>query len=210
MAVQGRPAPRFVLASASPRRRELLAQLGAVFTVCEAGIDEDAVISASEKNASLPVAARTLLLARSKAADILHQQPDAIVLGADTTVALDAHRDLGKPRDAAEARCMLRTLSGRSHEVITGVVLLDGASGRETSIAVRTRVRMRRYGEETIRRYVATGEPMDKAGAYAIQGLGALLVRGIRGSYSNVVGLPLESLESLFSDLGYSVWDYVL
>ena len=125
----------------------------------------------------------------------------AAVLGADTEVVLDG-RYLGKPRDAADAARMLRELSGRTHEVVTGLALVDALSGREETLAVTTRVTMVAAGAEEIAAYVATGEPLDKAGAYAIQGRGALLVESVEGSWTNVVGLPIERIPTLLSAIG--------
>jgi septum formation protein len=125
----------------------------------------------------------------------------AVVLGADTEVVLDG-RYLGKPRDAADAARMLRALSGRTHEVVTGVALVDAPSGREETLAVTTRVTMTEAGDEEIAAYVATGEPLDKAGAYAVQGLGARLVARVDGCFTNVVGLPVETTRRLLKRWG--------
>ncbi len=123
-----------------------------------------------------------------------------MVIGADTVVVLGGEI-LGKPGDGREALEMLGKLSGREHVVITGVVVLDGRKGGEKSFAVRTRVSFASPGEEALSRYVASGEPLDKAGAYAIQGEGAFLVKGISGSYTNVVGLPLEELSAALKEV---------
>jgi septum formation protein len=125
----------------------------------------------------------------------------AVVLGADTEVVLDG-RYLGKPRDAADAARMLRELSGRTHEVVTGLALVDAPSGREETLAVTTRVTMIDAGAEEIAAYVATGEPLDKAGAYAIQGLGARFVGRVDGCFTNVVGLPVETTRRLLERWG--------
>ena len=131
----------------------------------------------------------------------------AIVLGADTEVVLDG-RYLGKPRDAADAVRMLRELSGRTHEVVTGLAVVyalsgwDAPSGREETLAVTTRVTMVDAGAEEIAAYVATGEPLDKAGAYAVQGLGARLVARVDGCFTNVVGLPVETTRRLLKRWG--------
>ncbi len=125
----------------------------------------------------------------------------AVVLGADTEVVLDG-RYLGKPRDAADAVRMLRALSGRTHEVVTGLALVDAPSGREETLAVTTRVTMIDAGDEEIAAYVATGEPLDKAGAYAVQGLGARLVARVDGCFTNVVGLPVETTRRLLERWG--------
>jgi septum formation protein len=131
----------------------------------------------------------------------------AVVLGADTEVVLDG-RYLGKPRDAADAARMLRELSGRTHEVVTGLAVVyalsgwDAPSGREETLAVTTRVTMIDAGAEEIAAYVATGEPLDKAGAYAVQGLGARLVARVDGCFTNVVGLPVETTRRLLNRWG--------
>ena len=125
----------------------------------------------------------------------------AVILGADTEVVLDG-RYLGKPRDAADAARMLRALSGRTHEVVTGLALVDAPSGREETLAVTTRVTMIDAGDEEIAAYVATGEPLDKAGAYAVQGLGARLVARVDGCFTNVVGLPVETTRRLLERWG--------
>jgi len=182
-----------LLASASPRRRELLAQLGVPFTVAPVDIDES----------PLPGEAPGALvsrLARAKAeAGLALSTPGQWVLGADTVVALD-REILGKPEGADAAVAMLRRLSGRVHTVYSGLFLLrQGLSGRGR--AVRTRVWMRSIGAPEIDAYVATGEPLGKAGAYAIQGRAAAFVRCIAGSYSNVVGLPLFELDALLREL---------
>lgn len=180
------PPGRLVLASASPRRRDLLAGVGLRFAVEPAEIPE-------EWRGEEPRAwARRLALA--KAAEVHRRRRRAWCLGADTVVAL-AGEVLGKPRSGAEAVRMLTRLSGRTHTVYTGVAL--AGPGFLQARTVATRVRFRRLGAAEIRAYVASGEPMDKAGAYAVQGLGALLVRRIEGDWSNVVGLPLGAVREL-------------
>ena len=125
----------------------------------------------------------------------------AVVLGADTEGVLDG-RYLGKPRDAADAARMLRALRGRTHEVVTGLALVDAPSGREETLAVTTRVTMLDASDDEIAAYVATGEPLDKAGAYAVQGLGARLVARVDGCFTNVVGLPVETARRLLERWG--------
>ena len=183
-----------ILASASPRRRELLSSLGLDFEVVVAGIDEKPWDQ--EKPTSY-----ALRNASEKAREVWQRQGgDALVLAADTIVVKDEHI-LEKPADADHAMSMLRQLSGRSHEVITGVCLLQARDGilREWGDAVRTAVHFRALSEDEMSAYVATGEPMDKAGSYAIQGGAAAFVEGYEGSYSNVVGLPLETVERLLN-----------
>jgi len=172
-----------ILASASPRRAELLRQVGWQFEVIASGVEEnDAAVD--QTPASLAATH-----ARNKALDVSGQNPGRLTLGADTIVVI-GERILGKPTSAAEAREMLRALSGRQHQVVTAVALALGDKLLAEDV-VTTDVTFRELSEREIEDYVATGEPMDKAGAYGIQGRGALIVRQIRGCYFNVVGLPL-------------------
>lgn len=180
-----------VLASGSPRRRELLDQLGIVFSVRAADIDE----SVLEGEDPVTYVAR---LSREKAAAV-PVDPGTLVIAADTTVDVDG-AILGKPADAAEARAMLAAMSGRRHHVHTGVTLrLDGRAATEVTT---TAVDVVAIDEATAAWYVATGEPFDKAGGYAIQGAGGVLVAAVTGSVSNVVGLPLATVRSLATRLG--------
>ncbi len=172
---------RIVLASTSPRRREMLAMLRIDVEVRPSNVSEDA--RAGEP--PLELASR---LACEKAVAISTQAPDTFVIGADTIVVVDG-QVLGKPEDDAEAASMLRRLAGRWHEVVTAVALVCDGSVLEV-IAPATRVLFRAMDEETIRRYVASGDGRDKAGAYGVQGIAAGLVERIDGSYTNVVGLP--------------------
>ncbi len=178
-----------ILASASPRRRELLAQAGFTFQVHPANIPED------PRPEEDPVA-YVVRLAREKAQAVFNElcDPQAVVLGADTTVTLDNHI-LGKPENDADAAHMLRMLSGRTHRVITGVATVT-AHGAEVAAEV-TAVRFLTLSEEEIAAYIATGEPMDKAGAYAIQGRAARWIPRVEGCYFNVVGLPLALVSAL-------------
>ena len=184
---------KIVLASQSPRRRQLLGQMGLEFTTQSPEIDESAFPGRD---------ARDLVetLSREKARWVARQQtPDTLVIGADTVVVLDG-AILGKPRDGAEAQAMLAALSGRDHQVFTGVTLCQG--DRILTQAEETQVTFRPLTGQEIRLYVSTGEPMDKAGAYGIQGLGGLLVEGIRGDYHNVMGLPICRLGRMLLDFG--------
>lgn len=176
--------PKLVLASTSPRRRELLASLGLEFEVRPADIDE----SARPGEAPEALVAR---LSLEKAAAVAALEPCALVIAADTVVVLDA-QVLGKPRDATENRAFLARLSGREHEVFTGHSLRLGE--REAGVVKRTRVRFRALEPGEIGSYVATGEGLDKAGGYGIQGRGAALVSHIEGCYFSVVGLSLAAL----------------
>lgn len=190
-------APPLVLASASPRRRELLATICADFRVEPSEIDEQ--LDAADGSA-------IARLALAKARAVAERGVRGIVLGADTVVVLDGV-PLGKPSSPDDARDMLQRLRGRQHVVITGVALLDTETGREASTAVLTQVVMADYTDAAIHAYVATGEPLDKAGAYAVQGLGGALVAEIIGCYTNVVGLPLTTTRRLLSAFGVGVRD---
>lgn len=193
--------PRLVLASASPRRSALLADLDLAFTVRPPHTDESP--QPFERPADL-----VARLAREKAQAFI--EPGELVLAADTIVVID-NVILGKPADEGDARAMLTRLSGRDHEVYTGVALADATTvpPRLVSRVERTQVRIREMTSAEIAAYVAGGEPMDKAGAYAIQGLGALLVEEIRGNYSNVVGLPLPATRRLFAELGIELRELI-
>ena len=185
-------APRLVLASASPRRCELLAHLGIPFTVVPGGFDEEGV-----STDGLTPGEWTIILAKGKAQDTAARlSAPAVVVGADTTVVLDA-AFLNKPADEADARRMLRQLSGRTHQVFTGVCVLDTRTGVSTTASHMTGVTFQPLTDAQIAAYVATHEPMDKAGAYGIQGQGQSLISHINGDFYNVMGLPLELLRGL-------------
>lgn len=179
---------RWILASASPRRRELLAGAGQSFDVEPSRFDED------ERRSDEPAPAFALRLARSKGEEVTRRRSGRWVLAADTIVVVD-DVVLGKPRDESDARAMLASLSDREHRVVTAFVVFDPEGRIVTSEAVETTVAFRRLSAEEIDVYLATGEAGDKAGAYAIQGGAAGFVRSYSGSYSNVVGLPLEAVE---------------
>ena len=183
--------PVIVLASASPRRAELLAAAGVPFDVDTADVDE----TPHDGEAPLDYVRR---LAEAKARAVAVRHPARLVLGADTTVVVDG-TILGKPVDAADAGDMLRRLSGRSHQVLTGVALVRDGRTVEVDVAV-TEVWFAPMTEADIDAYVATGEPMDKAGAYGIQGRAACFVTRIDGSYSNVVGLPVALVHRWLRD----------
>ena len=184
---------RLILASASPRRRELLTQAGYTFEVHPAHVNED------PRPDEDPIA-YVVRLARDKAQAVFADvhDPDAIVLGADTTVTLDGHI-LAKPEDAADAARMLRLLSGRTHRVITGVAIAT-ATGTEVAAEV-TGVQFLALNDEEIAAYIATGEPMDKAGAYGIQGRAAKWIPRVEGCYFNVVGLPLALVATMLESI---------
>lgn len=180
---------KIILASASPRRKELLGYITDSFDVIPSDIPEDAHGAPRQQ---------VMQLARAKAEDVAARNPDAIVIGADTLVAI-GRRVLGKPQNEADAAAMLRRLSGRTHRVYTGVaVVSDGCTNVQCGI---TRVRFARLSSEEIAEYITTGDPMDKAGAYGIQGIGGKFIRGIRGDYFNVMGLPLSIVYRMLKDL---------
>ncbi|OZB11880.1 MAG: septum formation protein Maf [Marinobacter sp. 34-60-7] len=187
-----------ILASASPRRAELLTQMGVRFDVRPADIDETVADDESP-------GAYVERLAREKALAVAATQAGAVVLGSDTTVVLDGVI-LGKPTSAEDAEAMLDRLSGQTHQVMTGIAVVSGQQC--CSDVVVTDVTFRALSREEIRAYVASGEPMDKAGAYGIQGLGGVFVAHLNGSYSSVVGLPLYETARLLSHVGYEVWQY--
>lgn len=182
-----------ILASGSPRRRQLLEQLGLSFTVQSSDVDESVAPGLS------PAAMVEQLSLRKGQAVAGSVGPDSLVLAADTVVAL-GDAILGKPRDRAEALSMLTSLSGKTHQVYTGVTLLGG--GRRVTEHETTAVTFRSLSREEIGAYVDTGEPMDKAGAYGIQGYGALLVERLEGDYFNVMGLPLCRLGRMLAAFG--------
>ncbi len=181
-----------VLASASPRRQELLRNAGIAFEVQPAHINEDPLPGEQAKECAER-------LAQEKALAIAKKRPNGLVLGADTVVVID-HQILNKPIDASDAIRMLRLLSGRTHEVITGVCLV--VNGQPSVSSETTSVKMSEIPENEISDYVATGEPMDKAGAYAIQGIASRWIPRIEGDYSNVVGLPIALVYRMLRQAG--------
>jgi nucleoside triphosphate pyrophosphatase len=192
------PLPSLVLASSSPRRRELLGSLGLRFTVRAVDLDESPL--PEERPAST-----VLRLAIAKAAAQAH--PGELVLAADTLVVIDDEL-LGKPQDPTDARRMLARIAGREHTVLTAVALDEPGRNRRTAAVATSQVRMATMSPEEIEWYVDTGEPLDKAGSYAIQDLGALFVEEVFGNYTNVVGLPLPLTFRLFRELGYDLRDF--
>ena len=188
---------RIILASASPRRRELLEKMLRVhdLEILPANVEE-------HMPEDVPPDELVMALSRQKAAAAAKENPDAAVIGADTVVVLDG-AVLGKPKDVGDAKRMLRALSGRRHTVYTGVTVLRG--GTALCRAERTEVRFRPLDEAEIERYVATGEPLDKAGSYGIQGLGSLFVERIEGDFFNVMGLPLCLLGEMLKELGVTL-----
>ncbi len=188
--------PEIVLASASPRRSELLSRLGIRFSVQPSRVSEDLLPDETPEE-------HVVRLSRDKAREVALRAdvPGRWFIGSDTIVLRD-DTILGKPRDALEAADMLRSLSGRRHQVLSGYAVFDRQSGATVSGAVATAVRFKELTEQEIAGYIATGEPFDKAGAYAIQGVGVFMVLGIEGSYTNVVGLPLCEVVEVLERLG--------
>lgn len=184
---------QLVLASASPRRSELLRAAGYVFETDPADTDE--TVRPGE-----PASDYAMRVARDKARVVSARRPDAVVIAADTIVVVDG-AILGKPADRDDAASMLARLSGRLHAVLTAVVV--AANGRDACHLEETSVRFARLSPEEIAWYASSGEPLDKAGAYAVQGLASRFVTGIDGSYSNVVGLPVAAVHKLLRDIGF-------
>ncbi|HYF79411.1 MAG TPA: Maf family protein [Symbiobacteriaceae bacterium] len=184
-----------VLASASPRRQELLRQVGLTFRVVPSQVDEQV---------SEPMQPGDLVkyLALAKAHDVAQREPGALVIGSDTIVVVD-DRVLGKPQNRADAIDMLRSLSGRSHQVMTGIALVQG--NRQLVDYEVTTVQFRPLNQGEIERYVDSGEPMDKAGAYGIQGRAAAMISAIAGDYFTVVGLPLSRTVQMLAQFGVHV-----
>lgn len=192
--------PKLILASASPRRRDLLDSIGLSFTVQPADISEALLDNETPGE-------HVMRLSREKAEAISGINPRQWVLAADTVVVLDK-KILGKPGSTQHAISMLSTLQSRTHEVFTGYTIIREEPGRFIKSAhVRSAVKIRAMSSREVSDYVSTGEPMDKAGAYAIQGLGAALVEWVEGSYTNVVGLPLSEVALNLRDLG--IFDFL-
>jgi septum formation protein len=185
---------QIILASSSPRRKELLEKIGLSFKV-DAGTFDEGTCSGLDSH----TLAQKISL--GKALSVAGKYMNAIIIGADTFVIV-GNVMMGKPDDEDEACAMLKAISGRSHNVITGFAIIDTASGKTVSRVVETKVYIRRLTVEEIDAYIRTGEPLGKAGAYAIQGLGALFVERIEGDYYNVVGLPLCALMNTLKEFG--------
>ena len=186
--------PLLILASKSPRRRYLLKQAGLSFAVIPSQFDESNVPLSSPE-------AYVKLLAEAKANQVSEDYPEKWVIGADTIVMIDETL-LGKPESRAEARLMLKRLSGKTHQVFTGYCICCKSKNRSYSEVIKTDVRFKNLSDTEIEWYIRTNEPFDKAGAYAIQGLGTFLVKSIKGSYTNVVGLPVCEVVEFLIDEG--------
>jgi septum formation protein len=190
---------RIVLASSSPRRQELLSKVGLDFEIIPAEFDESAVSGAPDQVVKA--------LALEKASEVARQLGvglDAVVIGADTIVYIDG-KILGKPADDREAGLMLGMISGRTHVVYTGIAIVDTATGKTLVECEESRVHIRDLAPDEIAAYVRTGEPSDKAGAYAVQGVGSVIVDRIEGCYFNVVGLPMSRLALMLKEFGVSI-----
>ena len=185
---------RLILASQSPRRYELLKQVGLDFEVVPSKVMEDFVQGESPRE-------HVIRLAEAKAGDVASRYPDRWVVAADTVVYIDGSI-LGKPKSREEAAEMLRRLSGQEHRVLTGFFVFHLERGKSDKEAVQTAVRMKPLTSAEMEWYVMTGEPFDKAGGYAIQGIGSYMIQSIQGSYTNVVGLPLCEVIQMLTRLG--------
>jgi septum formation protein len=183
-----------ILASVSPRRHELLAERGIAHEIVPSGIDEDALPAASPREF-------VRAAARAKAEEVARRFPGRLVLGADTVIAFRGEV-IGKPGTPARTRAVLARLSGETHEVLTGIALVRAAPAWSRDAVVSSTVTFRPLGPEDIEWYVATGEGDDKAGGYAIQGKGARLISGTAGSFTNIVGLPMEAVLELLGEAG--------
>lgn len=195
---------RLILASASPRRRDLLRRLGVRFTVVVSGFDESTLSHLTDG------AEYVLRAAESKAAEVATRR-NGLILGVDTDVVSPDGVILGKPGSPDEAAAMLRTLSGRTHTVHSGVALLAVEKGvvvRAETRLVSTRVRLAQLPDAAIAAYVATGEPMDKAGGYGMQGHAMAFVKRVDGDPSNVIGLPLWCVAELLESFGHPLWNF--
>ena len=188
---------KIVLASGSPRRKKLLEQIGLDFTVSESGYEEKSLPDANPAEV-----AKFLSLEKANLAAVKHK--DSIIIAADTVVVI-GNEILGKPSSEEEAREMLRKLSDNTHSVITGFTIIDTKHNKTFTSFVETKVTFKDLSELEMAAYVETGEPLDKAGAYAVQGKGGLFVKKIEGDYFNVVGLPIFAVSQALSDFGVDI-----
>ncbi len=193
---------KIILASASPRRKEILGITGLKFSVCVSDYVEDLDLSLRPRELAR-------FLSRKKAEAVSGKYRNALIIAADTFIVFK-DRILGKPHTDKEAEKMLTMLNGKAHAVITGFTIIDTATGKKLSRSVETKVYFKRLSKEEIRAYVRSKEPLDKAGAYAIQGLGAVFIEKIEGDYFNVVGLPLCAVTESLREFGVNVLRKVL
>lgn len=191
---------RIILASQSPRRKELLSMIG---------IDFEVEVSSYEEDMSLDMSTEGLAkyLSLNKAKDVLqnHSNEDCIIIGADTFVKIE-DEILGKPKDKEDAKTMLRKLSGKTHEVICGLAVIDSLSKKEIVVSTLSKVKFRSIYESEIESYVESGESLDKAGAYAIQGKAAVFVEEISGDYYSIMGLPISKLSEILTELEINIF----
>jgi septum formation protein len=188
---------KIILASASPRRKEILATTGLRFTICASNYKEDLAMSREPR-------ALARFLSCKKAEDVVQKYPDAVVIAADTFIVYNDNL-LGKPSGSDDARRMLKMLSGKVHAVITGFTIIDSKSKKKVSRSIETKVYFKKLTLVEINAYVRSGEPLDKAGAYAIQGLGAVFIEKIEGDFYNVVGLPISALTESLKNFGIKI-----
>ncbi len=188
---------RLILASTSPRRREILALLGLPFEVIAPNFEERVSDQA-------PIEEEVVSFALGKARSVASENPRSTVIGSDTMILLEGVK-IGKPGDTDGARRMLRSLAGRRHEIYTGVAIIDGAGAASAALIERVSIQMRPFGEREIERYLAQGESLDKAGAYSIQGEGRELIATMEGDYLAAVGLPLKPIARYFVSRGLPV-----
>jgi len=186
-----------ILASASPRRKEILEKTGLKFKVDESSYEE-------ETDSGLNPHELARFLSREKARDVAGRHRNALVISADTIIVL-RNRLFGKPRNEEQAREILKALSGKTHSVITGFTIIDTATKKEMSRSIESRVFFKRLNADEIDAYIRSGEPFDKAGAYGIQGLGAVLIKRIEGDFFNVMGLPLHALAGSLKKFGINI-----
>jgi len=188
---------KIILASSSPRRQELLQNLGLEFEIHPSGVDETV-------DDGLKPSQMVELLAERKASDVARLYSKGLVIGSDTIVVV-GEQVLGKPADQQQAFQMISSLKGRSHHVYSGLAIIDAATGECKKGHIKTRVHMRDISDQEIHDYIMTQEPMDKAGAYAIQGLGSIFITGIEGDYFSVVGLPVQLLAHYLKEFGVRI-----
>lgn len=188
---------KIILASSSPRRKQLLEQIGLKFEVDSSNYEEDMTLK-------MEPAKLAEFLSLGKAEDVAQRHKDSIIISADTIVAVDGEVS-GKPKTPERAKYMLQKFSGKAHSVITGFTIIDTGANKQISKSVETKVYFKNLSEEEIDAYIATGEPLDKGGGYAIQGLAALFVEKIEGDYFNIVGLPILALTTELKNFGINI-----
>ena len=188
---------RIILASTSPRRKEIFGKINVPFEVRESNYEEDMTLQ-------MPAIKLAEYLSAGKARAVADKFKDAIVIAADTFIIYNDQR-LGKPKTAERAKEMLEMLSGKEHDIVTGVTIIDADSGKQVSFHETTKVFMENLSPEIIDAYIKTGEPLDKAGSYALQEIGALLIEKIEGDFFNAMGLPLKRLVKELEDFGIKV-----